>query len=51
MKVTKNLGFLLLGIWLVVVGLTQILSFSIESLGTILAALGIAAGVLIIIGK
>ena len=43
---TKNLGMLLLGIWLVASGASALLSLSFAHLGLILAALAVAAGVL-----
>jgi len=51
MKVTKNLGMLLLAIWLIVTGVLQVVSISIPGVGTILAVLAIAAGVLILLGR
>ncbi len=51
MKLTKSLGMLLLGIWLIVTGLVPLLSVSISGIGTIMAALAIAAGVLIVLGR
>jgi len=51
MRLTKNLGFLLLGIWLIVTGLLQVVTISIAGIGTILAILAIAAGVLILLGR
>jgi len=51
MKITKNLGFLLLGIWLIISGLSQVMSIPVESLGMILAILGIASGAMIILGR
>lgn len=51
MKFTKNLGLLLLGIWLVITGLIPLLNFSFSGLGTIMAVIAIAAGTLIIIGR
>ena len=51
MKVTWNLGMLLLGVWLIVTGLIPLLNLSISGLGTIMAVLAIAAGVLIIVGR
>jgi hypothetical protein len=51
MKLTKNLGMLLLGIWLIVTGLLQVVSIPIAAIGTILALLAIAAGVLILLGR
>ena len=51
MKLTRNLGMLLLGIWLVVTGLVQVLSISMPAMGTLLPLLAIVAGVLILFGK
>ncbi len=51
MKVTKNLGMLLLAIWLIIQGLVPLLNFSISGLSTGMAILAIAAGVLIIVGR
>lgn len=51
MKLTKSLGMLLLGIWLIVTGLMPLLSVSISGISTIMAALAIAAGVLIVLGR
>lgn len=42
---------LFLGIWLIVTGLQPLVSLPIPSLGTILALLAIAAGVLILVGR
>jgi hypothetical protein len=50
-RVTKNLGMLLLGIWLIISGLIPLLNLSFEGLGTLLAVLAVAAGVLILIGR
>lgn len=51
MKLTKNLGMLLLGIWLIISGLIPLLNFSFSGLGTLMAILAIAAGVLVSIGR
>lgn len=51
MKLTKKLGTLLLGIWLIVTGLQQVVSIPIPSIGIILAILAIAAGTLILFGR
>lgn len=51
MKVTKNLGFLLLGIWLVLTGLMHVMSFDFPSSGILTAGLAIAAGAFIILGR
>jgi hypothetical protein len=49
MKLTKNLGMLLLGIWLVVTGIMEVVSIPIP--GVLLGLLAIAAGVAILIGR
>jgi hypothetical protein len=51
MKVTKNLGMLLLSIWLIVSGLISLLNLSFSGLGTLMAIVAIAAGALIIVGR
>jgi len=51
MKLTKNIGMLLLGIWLIVTGLLHVVSITIAAISTILALLAIAAGVLILVGR
>ena len=51
MKITKNLGFILLGIWLIATGLMPLLNFSFSGLGTIMAVVAVAAGALIIVGR
>jgi hypothetical protein len=51
MKLTKNLGMLLLGIWLIVNGLIGVLNLTFSGLGTLMAVLAIAAGVMIGLGR
>jgi hypothetical protein len=51
MKLTKKLGMLLLGIWLIVTGLLKVVSIPIPSIGIILAILAIAAGAFILLGR
>jgi hypothetical protein len=51
MQVTKNLGMLLLGIWLIITGLIPLLNLSFSGLGTLMAVLALAAGALIIVGR
>jgi hypothetical protein len=51
MKFTKNLGMLLLGIWLVLTGLIPLLDLSFSGLGTLMAVLAIAAGALILVDR
>jgi len=51
MKLPKRLGLILLGIWLIVTGLLQVIKIPIPSLNIIMAILAIAAGVLIMLGR
>jgi hypothetical protein len=51
MVLTRNVGMLLLGIWLILTGLLQIASISIAGLGIIMALLAIVAGILILMGR
>ncbi len=51
MGITKNLGMLLLSIWLILTGLMQLVDFAIPSANIIMGLLALAAGVLILLGK
>jgi hypothetical protein len=51
MKLTKNFGMLLLGIWLIASGLIPLLNVRVSGLGTVLAIVAIAAGALIVVGR
>ena len=51
MELTKDLGMLLLAIWLIATGLLQVVKIRIPASGIILAVLAIAAGVLILLGR
>lgn len=51
MAVTRNLGMLLLAIWLILTGLLPFLNVSMAGLVTVMAILAIAAGVLILLGR
>lgn len=50
MTLPKNLGMLLLGIWLILSGLIPLLKLSFSGLWVLMALLAIAAGVLIVLG-
>jgi hypothetical protein len=50
-RLTRNLGMLLLGIWLILSGLISLLGLSFEGLGTLMGILALAAGALILAGK
>ena len=49
MKLTRNLGMILLAIWLILTGLLQVVSIAIPAV--VMAVLAIAAGVLILLGR
>jgi hypothetical protein len=52
MKFTKNIGMLLLSVWLIIHGLIgTVPGFAFNGLGTLTAILAIAAGVFILIGR
>jgi hypothetical protein len=51
MAIPKNLGMLLLAIWLIINGLVVLFSFNFSHLGTIQGILALAAGILILLGK
>jgi uncharacterized membrane protein HdeD (DUF308 family) len=50
-KLPKNLGMLLLGIWLIIYGLMQLLSLSFSGLGVLMGIFAIAIGVLLILQR
>jgi hypothetical protein len=49
MKLNKNLGMLLLSIYLILVGLVYLLKLSFSGLGVIMGILALAAGVIILL--
>ena len=51
MSLTKNVGMLLLSLWLVLTGIIPLVSLSFSGLGTVMAVLAILAGLLILIGR
>lgn len=51
MKLNRNVGMLLLAVWLVLTGLVPLLNLGFSGLGTVMAILAVAAGVLIIVGR
>ena len=51
MRMTKNVGMLLLAVWLIVTGLIPLLNLSFSGLGTVMAVLAIGAGALIVVGR
>lgn len=51
MRVTKNIGMLLLAVWLILTGVLPLLNVGFSGMSTVMAVLAIAAGILIIIGR
>ena len=51
MRVTKNIGMLLLAVWLVLTGLVPLLNLRFDGLGTLMAVLAVAAGALIVVSR
>ena len=51
MKITKNIGFLLLAIWLILSGLIGLFSLSFAGLSVVMAILALAAGIFILLGR
>jgi hypothetical protein len=49
--ITKNLGFLLLAIWLILYGLLAVFGVSFAGQGIIMGILALIAGVLILINR
>ena len=47
----KSVGMLLLSIWLIATGLITLFSLTFQGIGTVMAILAIAAGVLIILDR
>ena len=50
-KMTKSLGMLLLGIWLILTGLFAIISFQFQGKEIAMAILAIVSGVLLLFGR
>ena len=51
MRLTRSAGMLVLGIWLILTGLVQIVHIPIAGFGLLLALLAIIAGALILVGR
>jgi hypothetical protein len=50
-KLTRNLGLLLLGIWLVLSGLIPLIGLGFGGLGTLMGLLALGAGVALLLGR
>lgn len=51
MKITKNLGMILLSVWLILTGLFAVLNVQFEGKDIGMAILAIASGILLLFGK
>jgi len=51
LRLPKNLGMTLLGIWLIMTGLIPLLHFNFQGLPLIMAILAIATGLSILFGR
>jgi len=51
MTVTKNIGMLLLAVWLILIGLLGVIGGGILTIRTLLDILAIAAGAFILVGR
>ena len=51
MNFTKNVGMLLLAIWLILSGSIALVGLSFQGLAIVMGVLAIAAGVLILLGR
>jgi hypothetical protein len=47
----RSMGVTLLGVWLVATGLTALVPLLLPGIGTVLALLAVAAGLLILVGR
>ena len=47
----RNIGLLLLAVWLILTGLIPLLNFSFNGFSLVMAVLAIAAGILIAVGR
>jgi len=50
-RLTKNLGMILLGIWLIMTGLIPLLHLNFEGLPLIMSILALVSGVFILLGR
>ena len=50
MKVTKNLGAVVLAVWLILAGLVPLLRLRFPAYDVVMALLAVAAGILILVG-
>ena len=51
MKLPKNLGMILLAIWLIIEGLEGVFGFSLGSLSIVVPIIALVAGILLLLGR
>lgn len=51
LKPTRNLGMLLLAVWLILTGLVALFDVAFEGIGIVMGLLALLAGVLILLGR
>lgn len=51
MRMVKNVGLVLLAVWLILNGLIPLLHLSFSGLGVVMACLSLVAGILIVVGR
>jgi hypothetical protein len=51
MRLPKNWGLVLLGVWLILTGLIPLLSIHVDRSGTFMNVLAVAAGALVLFGR
>ncbi len=51
MKRVAGLGFMLLGVWLILVGLSGLIGLSFSGFATLQAVVALVAGILILLGR
>lgn len=49
--ITKNIGFILLAIWLILWGLIAVLALSFNGLSIVMGVLAIVSGIFILLGR
>ncbi len=49
MKLNKNLGMVLLSVWLILAGLERLINLNFRGLGVIMAILALVAGVILLL--
>ena len=50
-RLPKNLGMILLGIWLIMTGLIPLLHFNFQGLSVVMAILAVVTGLMILFGR